>query len=313
MKETDIQWADSSLNLMMGCNGCELWTTKERRCYAGILTRRYGGGKGWPAAFEQPAMFPERLAPALKWPDLTGKDRPNKPWLDGYPRTIFLDDMGDTFTEGLALDWLMPHIEAMAQSPHIWQFLTKRPRRMAQFFRQLGYVPTNFWLGTTITSSATLKRLDALLSIDHDKLWLSIEPLLGPLVLPLGAMSGWCGHPCDDYLTSGFCPCTAHPRGGSGPHNRVSWVVIGGESGSDARPTNLSWVEALIAQCQNEGAAIFVKQLGSSPVRADGSLLKLKDSKGGDMAEWPARLAIRQMMVSTQLNVPFAAGQGVLL
>src|SRR5690242_2116818 len=102
---TDIEWCDSTLNLEMGCDGCELWNPKAgiNICYAGQVTERWGGKRGWPDSFEEPKLFLDRLEPALAWPDLTGKERPHKPWLDGLPRLIFLNDMGDTFTESLPL------------------------------------------------------------------------------------------------------------------------------------------------------------------------------------------------------------------
>jgi len=77
----------------MGCDGCELWNeaTNVKRCYAGLLTERYGGhSKGYPAKFTEPQLFPERIAKMLCWSDLTGTERKDKPWLNGYPRTIFL-------------------------------------------------------------------------------------------------------------------------------------------------------------------------------------------------------------------------------
>src|SRR5262245_59453657 len=103
-KAAAIEWCDSSVNLEMGCDGCELWNPKERACYAGHLTEKWAGKPGFPEAFDKPRLFPERLAPALRWRDLTGTNRPDKPWLDNLPRIIFLDDMGDTFTESLPLD-----------------------------------------------------------------------------------------------------------------------------------------------------------------------------------------------------------------
>jgi len=43
--DTDIEWCDSSLQLEMGCDGCELWNPKvgEKTCYAGQLTNLHGG------------------------------------------------------------------------------------------------------------------------------------------------------------------------------------------------------------------------------------------------------------------------------
>src|SRR3990167_2456987 len=108
-----ISWCDSTLNLMMGCGGCELWNGARKSCYAGVMTERQVRGdhfalhsKGWPEAFDAPQLFPHRLPEALAWPDLTGKDRLEKPWLNGLPRIVFLNDMGDTFTDQLPPDWL---------------------------------------------------------------------------------------------------------------------------------------------------------------------------------------------------------------
>jgi hypothetical protein len=83
----------------MGCNGCELWNPAAgvRICYAGQLTERYAGKKGWPQSFGESALFPGRLAEVLRWRDLTGQPRREKPWLDGLPRVVFLNDMGDSF------------------------------------------------------------------------------------------------------------------------------------------------------------------------------------------------------------------------
>lgn len=258
---TKIEWCDSSANMMMGCDGCELWSKKVRNCYAGNMTARYAGRPGWPASFDKPTMFPHRLDQAVKWPDLTGKDRQDKPWLSGLPRHIFLDDMGDTFTESLPVDWLMPHIEIMEESPHVWMFLTKRPRRMLAFFEALGYVPSNFFLGTTVTTQRTstvrLKYLNAIAELDGTaRLYISAEPLLEAIDL-----GPWLWNQ-DSQL--------------------IDLVIIGGESGPRARPMNLRWAREMIWECQSSAVETFVKQLGGT---AD---------KGGDMAKWPKDLRLRE-------------------
>jgi protein gp37 len=231
--KTQIEWCDSSINAQMGCDGCELWNPKRnvRSCYAGTLTERYAGQKGWPLAFDQPAMFPERIKQACKWSDLTGTERPDKPWLNGMPRVIFLDDMGDTFTEGLPVDWLSEHIPAMEASPHIWMFLTKRPRRMRQSFDQLGYVPANFRLGASLTTQSTFNRALALVEIENAFLWISAEPLWSELNLAL------------------VLPALSH-------------VIAGGESGGQALPCHPNWARWLRDQCQGAGVPFFWKQWG---------------------------------------------------
>jgi hypothetical protein len=107
------------------------------------------------------------------------------------------------------------------------------------------------------------------------------------------------------------------------PSDGLDWVIVGGESGSGARPFRIEWARAIIAQCQASGVAVFVKQLGSVPVTAepfgicgDGplwrptgwprgtradddstlpSVLKIRlHKKGGDLSEWPEDLRVRE-------------------
>jgi protein gp37 len=286
-EHTDIEWADSTLNLQMGCDGCELWNPKTgvKHCYAGELTERYGGRAGWPASFSQPKLFPERLDKALRWKDLTGTDRPEKPWLTGRPRIIFLNDMGDTFTESLPIDWLAPFLPRMADSPHQFLLLTKRPNRMLQFSRQYP-LPINVWPMTSLTSEANAGRSTDLLQVDGGgPKGLSCEPLLGPIRLMMGlASKEW--------------------------YRRIGFVIVGGESGPGARPCRVEWIRSIRDQCKSAGVPCFVKQLGSNPVgderpeptrNADGSrtitvmqVLEIRDRKGGDWNEWPADLRVRE-------------------
>src|SRR5437879_5714938 len=155
-KGTKIAWADDTVNAEMGCDGCELWDPKNnvRVCYAGRLTEQMiskGPVKGWPPAFVEPTIFPGRIAKAAGWRDLTGTARTGKPWLNGMPRVIFLNDMGDSFTASLPDDWLAPELPVMAASPHLWLLLTKRPDRQRAFSLR-HELPSNVWAGTSISS-----------------------------------------------------------------------------------------------------------------------------------------------------------------
>ena len=230
---TGIEWCDSSLNLEMGCNGCELWNPKAgiRNCYAGKETGRRKGGRGWPEAFDRPRIFLERLPAALDWPDLTNRTRLDKPWLDGMPRIIFLNDFGDTFTEALPVDWLAPALQPMAASPHQFLILTKRPKRMADFFSR-HEVPHNCWLGTSVTSAANASRVDELVKIRGARvLFVSAEPLLGEVSL-------------HKWLP------------------QLQWVITGGESLSGSRPSHPDWFRKLRDECLNHKVPFFFKQWG---------------------------------------------------
>lgn len=269
-KDTHIEWCDSTLNLMMGCDGCELWNRKtgNLHCYAGALTDRYGGSNaGFPAQFEVPVMFPARLQYALDWPDLTGKKRRGKPWLDGMPRLIFLDDMGDTFTESLPLDWIAPHLPAMAASPHQFLMLTKRPKRMAEFSKSHP-LPVNVWPGTSITKVATVPRAYELAHvIGGGPRWLSVEPLLEGITLA-------------ELLEVAKVKATGQ-WDRSGFKSLIDWLILGGESGGDARPLHPHWESRLREECEAAGVPYFFKQWGAwvpwSPAADDRELMYMAD------------------------------------
>lgn len=283
-ERSSIEWTDSTCNPEMGCDGCELWSPAAgvKICYAGVLTERYASGptpnKGFPEAFDKPKIFPGRIEAACRWKDLTGTARPDKPWLDGLPRLIFLDDMGDTFTESLPLDWLLPYVPAMEASPHIWQFLTKRPVRMLKFFEQLGRVPRNFWLGCSVIERRAFRgRMDSMLRLQRAfpraRLFVSWEPMIEPL----------------PWTDEDICA--------------ASWLLLGGESGHGARACDTGLIREAIGFCRRAGTAPFVKQLGSAPYRTTNIVpspvlpeyLRLRSRKGGDPAEWPEDLRVREM------------------
>lgn len=69
------------------------------------------------------------------------------------------------------------------------------------------------------------------------------------------------------------------------------WVIVGGESGADARPTSPEWIREIVAQCADADVPCFVKQLGAEWARQ----AKAADKKGGDPAEWPPDLRVRQV------------------
>lgn len=258
-KDTHIQWCDSTQNAQMGCEGCELVKGRDKNiCYAKTLTDRYAGRKGWPEAFETPKIFMERVQPMLDWPDLTGKERPDKPWLNGLPRIIFLNDMGDTFSRGLPEDWFADVCDRIKYSPHQYLVLTKWPKRF-QVFGQRYELPKNVWAGTSVMEMNTHIRVTDLRRVDSFVHFLSLEPLWENL---------------ENIDLEG-----------------IDWVILGGESGLNATPCDLEWFRAMIRKCKRHQIPVFVKQTGSYLAKK----LKFKDSSGGDWNEWPPDLRIRQM------------------
>jgi protein gp37 len=168
---------------------------------------------------------------------------------------------------------------------------------------------SNVHVGVSVENQAAAdERIPLLLETPAAVRFLSVEPLLGPVDLR---------------------PWLALDRAGaytkSGHQHPVDWVIVGGESGPGARPCDVAWIRSVVEQCKAAGVPCFVKQLGAvvhdrndvgfmgddgdawpdvaggieSLGRADdyqGGTCRvlLRDRKGGDMAEWPADLRVRQ-------------------
>lgn len=224
--------------------------------------------------------------------------------------------------------------DIIAETPWLtWLLLTKRPENI------VGMVPPrwleewplrNVWIGTSVENQKTAdERIPHLLRCPAAVRFLSVEPLLGPVNLgsdstggcdalpvyrqaetisvrsmpsgrPLGTLTNqppWSRHDCTlakDGSKRGF----------------VDWVIVGGESGANARPCDVAWIRSVVAQCRAAGVPCFVKQLGARPIahsmpignvplhRPEGG--PLKDKKGGTMEEWPADLRVREMPESKE-------------
>lgn len=297
---TGIQWCDSTVNPVMGCDGCELWQragsapeedeaaslAKEprRTCYAGQLHLTRGKtNPGFAKSFLSPEMFPGRTTKAARLAQLAGKERADKPWLNGMPRMIFVSDMGDALSHEIPNAYLLKEIVEVATSDagknHIWLWLSKRPNRMAKFSAWLAERgiawPRNVWAGTTVTSQQTIGRARSLLHVGNDKTirFLSIEPQ-------------WSAIDLGDLLP------------------KMNWLIQGGESGSKAAPFDLSWARTMRDACRAAGVPYFLKQLGPDPYSENHSGCRipleragkgLRDRHGGDWAEWPEDLRVRQM------------------
>lgn len=174
----------------------------------------------------------------------------------------------------------------------------------------------NLWLGVSVEDQQTAdERIPILLQTPAAVRWISAEPLLGPvdltkLPIPDDAL-------LPEHVTShGFHFNALHRDEDTYMHStkhHLDWVVAGGESGPGARPCDMAWIRSIMEQCKAASVPVFVKQLGKKPMglsddcdrcnlQIDGGShgvdcsggSVLKDKKGGDMAEWPADLRVRE-------------------
>jgi protein gp37 len=222
----------------------------------------------------------------------------------GERRRVFCLSLGDVFEDRPELVEPRKRLFATIERTHSldWLLLTKRPQNIRPLVEQLEsvYYPDmalwdtfplpNVWLGVSVEDQErAIRRIRALLEIPAAVRFLSVEPLLEDLGDLTGYLTGRdpatgscmvCGHPVRCRCEPGF--------------PSVDWVIIGGESGSNARPCDLAWIRSIVAQCRQADVPAFVKQLGSNPV-ADGRRVVLRDKKGGDPDERPEDLRVREL------------------
>lgn len=188
---------------------------------------------------------------------------------------VFTCSWSDFFIEQ-ADEWRPEAWEIIRQTPHLtYQILTKRPERIA------GHLPAdwgagykNAWLGTSIENQEYAdERLPELLRVPAAIHFASAEPLLGPIDIRGKDAQG---SALDPY---------------EGDH-KLDWLIVGGESGRGARSMQIQWAESLMDQCKSAGVAFFMKQFGSKPETNNLPIIVAK--KGGDPAEWPEYLRIRE-------------------
>lgn len=253
---TGISWADETWNPVVGCTPV---STGCAHCYAArtalrlerIGMARYGGLArrdliGRPAWSGAVRLAPEVLRAPYRW---------------ARRRHVFLGSMSDVFHEQVPAAFLDRIWAVMEDTDHVYMVLTKRPERLADYVRgrrrRLPGPPNGrIWLGTSVESAAHADRLGHLLDLDEgpqfrreSPIWLSVEPLLGPVAEALGRVA-------EERTVGPVIDCTGF----------ADWVVAGGESGSGARPMSPEWARDVRDLCAACGVPFHFKQWG--PPRA---------------------------------------------
>ena len=225
MSKTKIQWTERTWNPVTGCSKVSEGC---RNCYAETMAKRLQG------------MGQQRYANAFSLtihPDALDEPKQVK-----KPSMFFVCSMADLFHKDVPfefVDKVMETIEACPQ--HTFQILTKRPERMVEYFigrakrlHRLFDLPDNVWVGVTVESEREIPRISVLrrlLTHSENIKFISCEPLLGDLgVLNLAA---------------------------------INLVIVGGESGPQARPMQKQWVLNIMRQCEEQCVNFFFKQWGT--------------------------------------------------
>lgn len=146
------------------------------------------------------------------------------------PRQIFVNSMSDLFHDEVPLPFIQQVFETMQACPqHVFQVLTKRAERLRQLAEHLPW-PANVWMGVSVEDDRVRHRIEDLRAVPASTRFLSCEPLIGPLT---------------NLQLDG-----------------IHWVIVGGESGPQARPMQPEWVREIRDHCQQAEVAFFFKQWG---------------------------------------------------
>lgn len=331
-RETGIAWTDHTFNPWRGCAKVSAACAN---CYAETLSKRNPAVLGEWGPNGKRALATERYwAQAFAWDRAAERD--------GVRRKVFCASLADVFEDRPELEAQRDRLHAtIALTPSLnWLLLTKRPEearryygapelyqrvlRAAEEFRRgaprLMSIPisnpaspqgySNRWLGVSVEDQTTADaRIPVLLDTPAALRFVSYEPALGPVDFRTVWRHGGFRKPLDGYDVEASTGTVKVSCGA-----RVDWLIVGGESGPRARPSDVAWARAVHRQCERTGVPFFMKQRGSLWYDSDryeglrGScvasglalaenafrFVRQRDRAGADPSEWPEDLRVRE-------------------
>lgn len=247
-----IEWTEATWNPTTGCTkisqGC-------KNCYAATLSKRLKamGIKKYKNEFKF-TQHEDEIDLPLKWKK---------------SRKIFVNSMSDLFHEEAKMEFIANCFDTMIKADwHIYQVLTKRPEKMAEFSKLFNsffgfQIPNHIWMGTSVENNDTTWRIKELRKVKCYIKFISFEPLLEEI---------------DKVNLSG-----------------IDWAIIGGESGHHYRPVKKEWIQSLIKQCCKQHVKVFFKQWGGFRPKSGGRIIN-----GRTYSEYPK---LKPMTSLTQLRL----------
>ena len=255
--KTKIEWCDYTFNPWWGCTkvaaACD-------NCYAERQANRFGK---WFDDNPRRMFGDKHWAEPLKWN--------RKAASAGVRASVFCGSMCDVFEDRPELIEPRARVWKLIQdTPYLdWLLLTKRAGLMHEHLKDMQIHLTdhsNVWIGVTIENNAELAYriremfdqrtfLRKSLSTNSNRLlpqvFLSIEPLLGPIALARHILT------------------------------HIDGVIVGGESGFWARPMHPDWARSIRDQCEAAGVKFFFKQWGewvpTFPYDSEGDIVMRSD------------------------------------
>lgn len=208
----------------------------------------------------------------------------------GRRQRVFSASLSDWLDNEVPIEWLAGLLETVRTTPNLdWLLLTKRVgnwRKRLEAARDSvhgssplydwlddwlgGAAPANVWLGITVVNQAEADRdIPKLLDLPARLRFLSLEPLLGPVDITSWLHQSYpnCpqGFEQGARMSAGYCGrCAGHRDDPihTAPEQILDWVIAGGESGREARPTHIGWLRSVRDQCAAACVKFMFKQWG---------------------------------------------------
>lgn len=273
MALTKIEWANFTWNPWVGCSKVDAMCA---HCYAEARDIRFNGGTHWGKGAPRQRTAPGNWREPYRWNRAVTDARREDPAVKS-PR-VFSASLADWLDDEVPIAWLLDMLQVVHDCRNLtWLLLTKRPENwapriegvlraieasdgwdadpahpltplrnwLADWFL-LRKAPEHVWIGTSVGDQKSADtRLPHVISIPARVRFLSCEPLLGPIEFSNVTNRSDC--------VSQF---------GKPALGGIDWVIVGGESGANARPMHPNWARDIRAQCYTLGVKFFFKQWG---------------------------------------------------
>lgn len=270
MAETsEIGWTDATVNFWWGCTkvgpGCD-W------CYAEAWAKRCGH-----EVFGQ-GVERRKIAGAVKLIRKLQREANQFFLQHGRRRRVFIQSMADLFDKEVAIEWLAEAwAEIEAAIALDIQILTKRISIAKKRLADIGVQewPQHVGLVISAVTQAELERdVPRLRELKHDLdipwVGLSMEPLLEAVDL-----DHLIYQPCPNSLdglsmdpeTGAYECCSRCDWTGVGDERAIDWVIVGMESGGNARHQPDIHAQRIVDTCLAAEVPVFVKQLSSGKAK----------------------------------------------
>ena len=232
-ENSKIEWTDHTFNPWIGCTKV---SPACDNCYAeALMDARYGRVQ-WGAGNPRSRTASTTWRMPRKWNKQAGAT--------GERPFVFCASLADVFDNEVPPAWRADLLSLITETPNlVWLLLTKR---VGNVIRMLpGFLPPNVAIGATMANQAEYDR-DRMKLAEVKRLFDplftfgSFEPLLGPVILD---------------------------------RNAPDWIIVGGESGPNARPMGIEWARSLRRQSAELGRVFNFKQVGGRGADKGGHML----------------------------------------